>query len=78
MDYNIIIKEQLKKLRTIKDIKQSDIAIIIEKSRECYNQYENGKRKIDINSLCKIADEYNLPLDWFTGRNIETEKKMKE
>ncbi|SEN17773.1 Helix-turn-helix, partial [Hydrogenoanaerobacterium saccharovorans] len=49
----------------------------IEKSRECYNQYENGKRKMSINDLCKIADEFNVPLDWFTGRNIEIMKHIK-
>ncbi len=76
-DYNVIIQQRLKKLRELKELDQIDIAAIIEKGRTTYCQYENGQRKITINNLCKIADEFNLPLDWFTGRDTETDKKIK-
>lgn len=77
MSYDKIIQEKLKRLREMKELKQEDIATIINKSRQCYNQYENGVRKIDIEQLCKIADEFDLPLDWFTGRDIETNKRLR-
>lgn len=76
-DYNIIIQQKLKKLRELKDLDQIDIAQIIGKGRTTYCQYENGKRKMTIDNLCKIADEFDLPLDWFTGRDTELDKKIK-
>lgn len=77
MKYHNIVPLKLKELREMKGLKQDDIAVIIKKSRACYNQYENGKRKIDVEQLCIIADEYDLPLDWFVGRDPETNKRIK-
>lgn len=75
--YNEIISQRLRELRSLRNLRQEDLAVIIGKSRECYNQYETGKRKISVEQLCKIADEFDLKLDWFTGRDPETNKKIK-
>ncbi len=77
-NYEEIVRQKLKTLREIKNLKQSDIAAILEVGTSTYNQYENGKRKLTINQLCKIADEYDLPIDWFTGRDTETNKRLKQ
>lgn len=76
-DYNIIVGQSLKKLREIKGMSQADIGAIINVGKNTISQYENAKRKIKINDLCEIADEFNVPLDWFTGRNNEIDKKLK-
>lgn len=77
-NYNIIVGHQLRKLREIKSITQTDIAEIIGVGKNTISQYENGVRRINVDSLCKIADEFDLPLDWFTGRNTDINKKLKD
>ena len=34
-----------------------------------YSQLESGKKEISLEQLIKIADEYSLPLDYFTDRS---------
>lgn len=77
MTYRDIISKKLKELRNLKDIKQIDMAMILNITQCNYSQLENGKRKIDIEQVAKIADEYDLPFDWFLGRDVETTKKIK-
>lgn len=76
-NYETIICQKLRSLREIRQLKQADIASILEVGTSTYNQYENGKRGISINQICKIADEFDLPMDWFTGRDINTNKRLK-
>ena len=33
-----------------------------------YSQIESGEKEISLEQLIKIADEFDLPLDYFTGR----------
>lgn len=77
VNYNITVRQQLRKLREIRGLNQIDVATIIGKKQTAYCQYENGDRKISIDNLCKIADEFDLPLDWFTGRDTNTDRKLK-
>lgn len=76
-NYEIIVQQQLKKLRAIRAITQLDVATILEVGKSTYCQYENGDRKISIDKLCKLADEFDLPLDWFVGRNTTIDTKLK-
>ncbi len=77
MDYEQIVCQRLKMLREMRDLRQIDMAEILKVSKSTYSQYEAGKRKITINTLCKIADEFDITLDWFVGRDIEVTKKIK-
>ena len=77
MQYRQIINKKLKELRELKGMKQIDIAELLNISQCNYSQLENGRRKIDVEQIAKIADEFDLPFDWFLGRDVETTKKIK-
>ena len=62
------ISEKLKELRLEKKISQSEVGKIINVSRVVYNRYENDQREIPIELLCKLADFYNVSLDYLAGR----------
>ena len=73
-----IIGTKLKELRGLKGIDQIDIATILNIKQPYYSQLENGKKKIKIEQLLKIANEYDIELDWFLGRDTEANKKIRE
>lgn len=63
---------RLRDLREDNDLKQSQIAEILNIKQNTYSQYENGKREIPISLLWKLADYYNISVDYLIGR---TDKK---
>ncbi|MGN0522860.1 MAG: helix-turn-helix domain-containing protein [Eubacterium sp.] len=63
---------RLRDLREDNDLKQSQIAELLNIKQNTYSQYENGKREIPINLLWKLADYYNTSVDYIIGR---TDKK---
>lgn len=66
------IQEQLAKklqaLRQQKDVSQSEIAKYIELSVGAYQNYENGRREANYETLCKLADFYEVSTDYLLGR----------
>lgn len=77
INYEDIATFKLKELREKKGLTHYDLAEVIGKTRTAYTNYENGTRKIGFSDLCKIAEEYDIPLDYFAGRDVETSKKIK-
>lgn len=77
MNYYKTIGNNLKKLREIKELKQIDVATILNIKQPYYSQLESGTKEISIEQLAKIADEFDIGLDWFLGRNPEIDKKIK-
>ena len=63
------IGKNLKRLRQEKGLYQIDIATILEIKQPYYSQLETGTKEISIEQLIKIADEFELPLDYFTDRH---------
>jgi transcriptional regulator with XRE-family HTH domain len=60
---------RLKDLREDNDIKQSQIAQLLNIRQNTYSQYENGKREIPIAMLWKLADYYGTTVDYIIGRS---------
>lgn len=58
----------LKKLRNEKKLTQADIGKILNITAPTYNGYETEKYEPNINTLCKLADYYNVTLDYLVGR----------
>lgn len=73
MNYYQTIGKNLKKLRKSKKLYQIDIATILEIKQPYYSQLESGQKQISIEQLIKIADEFDLPLDYFTDRKPKGE-----
>ena len=59
--------KNLKKLREKKGEKQSDLANIIGMSRQAYQRYEDGSREPDFETLKKLADHFNVSVDYLIG-----------
>lgn len=63
---------RLKDLREDKDLKQEDIAKILNISQTNYSKYELGKINIPINSLIILATFYNTSIDYLLGITNES------
>ena len=60
--------ERLRDLREDKDMKQWQIAEILERKQEQDQRYESGKRETPLHIMIKLAEYYNVSLDYLTGR----------
>ncbi len=69
-NYGVIIM-QFKNLRGIRednDIKQKDIAKYLNVSQNTYSQYETGIIALTAEVLIKLADYYNVSIDYLLDR----------
>lgn len=65
----IILKiSRIRDLREDNDLKQIDLALYLSVDQSTYSDYENGRINVPIEQLIKIADYYNVSLDYITGR----------
>lgn len=60
---------RIRELREDSDKKQLELANYLNVRPNTYSDYENGKINIPIEQLIKIADFYNVSLDYLVGRN---------
>ena len=69
-NYGVIFM-QFKNLRGIRednDIKQKDIAKYLNVSQNTYSQYETGAISLTAEILIKLADYYNVSVDYLIDR----------
>ena len=59
---------KLKELRQSKGISQQQLADVITVSQQSVNKYENHGVEPDISTLIRIAEYFNVSLDFLTGR----------
>lgn len=62
---------RLKDLREDHDLKQEDVAKILNISQTNYSKYELEKVNIPISSLVVLADFYNTSIDYLIGLTDE-------
>ncbi len=60
---------RLKDIRLEKGKQQKEIAEILGLSKQVYNRYELGERAIPLEMLWKLADYYNVTIDYLVGRS---------
>ena len=63
---------RLKELRLEKGMTQKAVAEVIGCSASTYPKYEREEREPDIDALCKLADYFNVTVDYIVCR---TDKK---
>ena len=68
MKWNEIIRN----LREDNELTQTQVAKILGVSQRVYSNYERGEVEISLDSLMKLADYYNVSMDYIFGR---TKKK---
>lgn len=59
----------LKKLRHESNLTQSELADRLNITRSALSLYELGKRTPDFNTLIKIADNFDVSIDFLLRRN---------
>ncbi len=59
---------RLKELRKAKNISQLKLALDLNMNQNSISRYENGEREADYNTLIKIADYFNVSVDYLLGR----------
>ena len=64
---------RIRDLREDHDLKQSDIAELLGIQQTVYSRYERGFQNIPLEHLIKLADYYNVSLDYI----FEREKYIK-
>lgn len=64
---------RLKELREENDYKQEYIASIIGVKQNAYSQYETGKRQIPVEALIKLANFYDVSVDYILNRTDNPE-----
>lgn len=64
----ISFKDRLKSLREDRDLTQQEVAEDLEMTRAAYSNYEQGIREPDITQLVKIANYFDITLDYLLCR----------
>lgn len=59
---------RLKQLRKERNISQLKLALDLNMSQNTISRYENMEREADYKTLIKIADYFNISLDYLLGR----------
>lgn len=63
--------KKLIELRKEKKLTQSDLAAVLGISRQAYSNYEAGKRQPDNETMLKLAEYFNVSVDYLLGRGDE-------
>ncbi len=62
------IFKRIRDLREDNDLTQKELGNILNCSQRVYSDYECGKVAISVEALIKLADYYNVSLDYIVGR----------
>lgn len=65
----MIFSERLKTLRKEKKLTQKELAEQIGIKRNSYSDWENNKTSPSFENLVKLADLFEVSLDWLFGRD---------
>lgn len=70
LNSNLNTSDILKKLRTDKNLTLQELSDLLEIHRTNLSDLENGRRKIGLSILTKLADFYGVTLDYIMGREV--------
>lgn len=59
--------ETLRELRESRDLKQSDIAMVLGTTQQVYSRYENGINELPIRHLVTLCGFYHISADYILG-----------
>lgn len=67
--------QRIQDLRTDADMSQKQLSEILHISQRSYSHYETGSRNIPVEMLIRLANYYDISVDYLVGR---TDKKEDE
>lgn len=62
---------RIKDLRKDRDLKQKEVAALLNCSQVSYSYYEIGKREIPVATLIRLAEIHNCSIDYLLGLTDE-------
>ena len=66
-----VMYERIRNLREDRDLKQGDLAKLLNCTQACYSNYENGRRDIPTEVLTRLAEFYGVSVDYLLGLTNE-------
>ena len=63
MDY----RTRIRNIREDRDLTQSEVGKVLNKSQQGYNHIEAGRAELKIDDLVKLCQYYNLSADYLIG-----------
>ena len=63
MDY----RQRLREIREDRDLSQTEVGKVINKSQQGYSHIENGRAELKIDDLIRLCRYYNLSADYVIG-----------
>ena len=71
MRYEVMRFENIRSLRIDNGLTQKQVAQVLGVSQNTYSQYEIGVLNYPVDALMKLADLYNVSVDYLLGRTNE-------
>ncbi len=68
-----MIFPNVRSLREDRDLRQRELAAVLNVSQNTYSQYENGVIELTAENLIKLADYYDVSVDYLLGRTARME-----
>ncbi|MDE6763652.1 MAG: helix-turn-helix domain-containing protein [Oscillospiraceae bacterium] len=62
---------RIRDLREDKDLTQKQISEYLMCDQSLYSKYERGEREIPLHLIIKLADYYDVSIDYLVGRRSE-------
>ena len=74
--------QRLRDLREDKDLTQTELVALLHMHKTTYTNYEQGKRELPFSLAIRLAEFYNVSLDYIAGlipspRPLHPDKKKK-
>ena len=63
-----MVYKNIRNLREDRDLRQKDLAAMLNVSQNTYSQYETGVIELTASTLIKLADFYDVSVDYLLGR----------
>ena len=63
--------KRIRNIREDRDLKQDDLARLLNCTQACYSNYENGRRDIPSEVWVKLSDFYGVSVDYLLGLTNE-------
>lgn len=70
------LKDRLILARKSKNMKQKDVATMLNITRSCYANYEQGLREPEIDTLKKLCLIFDISADYLIGLEDERQKSL--
>jgi len=67
--------ERIRELREDHDLKQKDIAELLQTTQQVYSRYEKGENELPIRHLITLSRFYHVSTDYLLGESDDPRRK---